>query len=129
MNRFLTRSMADYLAARKFLKTLLAGGQLQGPERQHIEAAIEALGYAAIRLDNPPLTLTHLKQMHGQPVYCASATGGPTGGGIINGRNETVLLLDGDGVMADVWFWNSTGKYYRFPLNGVDLLDLSGGKL
>lgn len=96
------------------------------PERSMTALAVEALRYAIIRKDNKPLTLAHLKEMHGQPVYCSSLEGGPTGGGIIDAHKERVILLDHDGVWKDTWFWNSTGKYYRFPLNGIDLLGPDG---
>lgn len=118
---YLNHTEDEYRSAVKYFKQL---GQLSltGPERDMIVLAVEALQYAAIRKENPPLTLNHLKQMHGQPVYCSSWTGGATGGGIINAHTEQVILLDHDGLCRDRWFWNSTGKYYRFPLNGVDLL-------
>lgn len=88
--------------------------------------AEEALRFAALRVENPPLTVAHLKQMHGQPVYCSSFEGGPTGGGIVDAHKEQVILLDHDGVWRDSWTWNSTGKHYRFPLNGIDLLGPDG---
>ena len=118
---YLTHTADEYFAGVKYFKQL---GQmaLREPERSMALLALEALRYAAVRMENPPLTLTHLKQMHGQPVYCSSWTGGPTGGGIINTHKEQVILLDHSGVWYDTWFWNSTGKYFRFPLNGVDLL-------
>lgn len=74
------------------------------------------------------MTLAHLKQMHGQPVYYGSIEGGPTGGGIIDAHKGEVILLDHSGVWRNTWFWNSTGKYYRFHLNGVDLLGIAGPK-
>ena len=119
---YLTHTAEEYYAAVKYFKKLLQLS-LNESERGMAALALEALRYAAIRMENPPLTLNHLKQMHGQPVYCSSLTGGPTGGGIIDARKEQVILLDHDGVWRDSWFWNSTGRYYRFPLNGVDLLE------
>lgn len=122
---YLTHTAEEYHRAVKYFKKLVEILQ-EEPEREMVPLALEALRYAAIRKENPPLTLAHLKQMHGQPVYCSSWTGGPTGGGIIDANSERVILLDHDGVYRDTWFWNSTGKYYRFPLNGVDLLGPDG---
>ncbi len=120
---YLTHSAQEYHKAAKYFKALLLLIQ-DNPERDMSSIALEALRYAAIRVENPPLTRLHLQQMHGQPVYCTSISGGQTGGGIIDANKEQVILLDHDGVFRDSWFWNSTGKYYRFPLNGVDLLKL-----
>ena len=122
---YLTHTAEEYLAGVKYFKKLVKAG-LKEPDRSMSDLALEALRYAAVRMENPPLTLNHLKQMHGQPVYCSSLTGGPVGGGIIDARKEQVILLDHGGVWRDTWFWNSTGKYYRFPLNGVDLLRPDG---
>lgn len=118
---YLTNSTEEYHKAVKYFKASLLIIQ-DNMERDMVSIAIEALRYAAIRVENPPLTRLHLQQMHGQPVYCSSISGGPTGGGIIDANKEQVILLDHDGVFRDSWFWNSAGKYYRFPLNGVDLL-------
>lgn len=123
--KYLTHTAAEYLAGVKYFKQL-AALPLSEPERNMAALAQEALRFAALRAENPPLTLAHLKQMHGQPVYCSSIEGGPTGGGIIDAHKEEVILLDHSGVWRDTWFWNSTGKYYRFPLNGVDLLGIAG---
>lgn len=120
---YLNHAEEEYRSAIKYFKQLDQQLSLSESERGMIALALEALRYAAVRKENPPLTLNHLKQMHGQPVYCSSWTGGPTGGGIIDAHKEQVILLDHDGVWRDTWFWNSTGKYYRFPLNGVDLLE------
>ena len=122
---YLTHTAEEYLAGVKYFKKLVKAG-LKEPDRSMSDLALEALRYAAVRMENPPLTLNHLKQIHGQPVYCSSSTGGPVGGGIIDARKEQVILLDHGGVWRDTWFWNSTGKYYRFPLNGVDLLRPDG---
>lgn len=122
---YLTHTAEEYRAGVKYFKQL-SQLALKEPERSMSALALEALRYAAVRMENPPLTLNHLKQMHGQPVYCSSWTGGPTGGGIIDANKEQVILLDHDGVWRDTWFWNSTGKYYRFPLNCVDLLGPDG---
>ena len=122
---YLTHTAEEYRAGVKYFKQL-SQLALKEPERSMSALALEALRYAAVRMENPPLTMNHLKQMHGQPVYCSSWTGGPTGGGIIDANKEQVILLDHDGVWRDTWFWNSTGKYYRFPLNGVDLLGPDG---
>ena len=119
--KYLTHEAADYFKAIKWFKQLSTIAT-ETPERDMVALALEALRYAALRAENPPLTHNHLKQMHGQPVYCSSFMGGPSGGGIVDAHKEQVILLDHSGVWRDTWFWNSTGKYYRFPLNGVDLL-------
>lgn len=121
----LTHTAEEYRRAVKYFKLLEKVVQ-EEPERSMIPIALEALRYAAIRAENPPLTARHLREMHGQPVYCSSTSGGPTGGGIIDAHKEQVILLDHDGVWRDTWFWGSAGKYYRFPLNGVDLLGPDG---
>lgn len=122
---YLTHTEEEYRRAIKYFKQL-SQLSMEEPERTMVAMALEALRYAAIRKENPPLNHYHLEQMHGQPVYCSSLTGGESGGGIIDARKEQVILLDHDGVWRDTWFWNSTGKYYRFPLNGVDLLGPDG---
>ena len=115
----------EYFKAMKWMKQM-AALSTDAAESHMVAVTLEALRYAALRAENPPLTRNHLKQMHGQAVYCSSWTGGPTGGGIIDANKEQVILLDHNGACRDTWFWNSTGKYYRFPLNGVDLLGPDG---
>lgn len=119
--KYLTHTADEYAAGVKYFKQLgkLA---LNEPERSMAALALEALRYAAIRMENPPLTSEHLKQMHGQPVYCKSWESKGSGGGIVDANKEEVILLDHDGVWRDSWSWYESGVHYRFPLNGVDLL-------
>lgn len=124
MNQLLTHTDDEYRREMKYFKQV-ATIAIDSPEREMVALAIEALRYAAIRQENPPLTYQHLKEMHGQPVYCSSIYGGACGGGIVNAKKDQVILLDHDGVWRDTLDWGYGSVYYRFPLNGVDLLAVS----
>lgn len=121
---YLNRSEAEYLQAVKYFKKVRE--TVSTPEQRIFDTALEALRYAALRIGNPPLTREHLKRMHGQPVYLEQPVMGSDGqGGIVNCRDETILVLDHEGTYKDEWFHGiNGGRYYRFPLNGVDLLKI-----
>lgn len=118
---YLPHTAEEYHRAVKYFKQLMQLAK-EEPEQGMIAMALEALRYAALRKENPPLTWRHLKEMHGQPVYCGSVYGGQTGGGIVDARKGAVILLDHDRVWRDTWEWYDGRRYFRFPLNGVDLL-------
>lgn len=132
MAKYLTHSEAEYREAARFARLYLESLKDGAPERKFIEIFFETASFAALRMENPPLKRVHLEKMHGQPVYCSSWGGGPTGGGIIDANKELVYLLDGAGgrISAEPWFdfGGSVGKYYSFPLNDVDLLKAEQGK-
>lgn len=131
MEKLLTHTGEEYRRAAKALKLLLASGNEragvsagESPAEAALAAVIlEALRFAAVRADNPPLTRAHLKQMHGQAVSLeVPALGCDATGGIVDCRDETLLILDHSGYYKAEWFHGTAGRYYRFPLNGVDLL-------
>ncbi|MGE4276318.1 MAG: hypothetical protein AB7E30_03960 [Lawsonibacter sp.] len=120
---YLTHTEAEYRAAVKYYKALGALAK-EEPEKGMVALGLEALRYAALRMENPALTPLHLMQMHGQPVYCQGLF--EVGGGIVDAKKEAVIQLDHDGVWSEPINWASVGRYFRFPLNGVDLLGPDG---
>lgn len=128
MDKYLTHSAEEYRSAvkvMKFLQSIPFDSQrsraAQERERALLAAALEAARYAALRMDNPPLTWEHLKRMHGRAVYLDHPELFTGAAGIVDGRDETMVFLGPEG--TERWAWSSgfQSKYYRFPVDGADL--------
>ncbi|BDF69154.1 hypothetical protein CE91St41_01350 [Oscillospiraceae bacterium] len=127
---YLIHPAEGYLQAVKALKVALAAPmdkkrsrEAQERERATLEVALEALRYAALCAENPPLTRAHLKDMHGRAVYLEHPPQAGTLAGIVDCRNETILSLSPfGGADTHEWFCGNTGRYYRFPLGGAGLM-------
>ncbi len=122
MKKYLKYKAEDYRQAVSLYKVLREKPGASQQEQDIIDIVIDALRFAALRAENPPLTIQHLKEMHGQPVYCKSLFGGKAGGGIVDAKKKCTVLLDHDGVWCDTWGWDLSQLEYRFPINGIDLL-------
>lgn len=128
MDQYLTYTAEDYRNTVKALKAMRnipfdnqRSREAQERERAILEAALEAARYAALRMENPPLTREHLKRMHGRAVYLERPEYSSGSAGIVDGRNETIVILGPEGIERGTWFWGIPGRYYRFPVDGADL--------
>lgn len=125
VRQYLTHTAEEYRSAVKALKAMQGihfdgqcSREAQERERVILAAVLEAARYAALRQENPPLTREHLKQMHGMAVYMENPDFSAR---IVDGRNETIVILGPAGTERGEWFHGIPGRYYRFPPNGADL--------
>ena len=125
MDKYFTHTAEEYRQAVKVFKALVSmppdkkrSGPAYEHERAMIALALEALRYASLMLENPPLTRAHLKEMHGQAVYLEHTGGLAVKAGVVDCRSDTIITLDPcGGACAHEWFYGFAGRYYRFPLD------------
>ena len=128
MDQYLTYKAEDYRNTVKALKVMQnipfdnqRSREAQERERAILAAALEAARYAALRMENPPLTREHLKRRHGMAVYLERPEYSSGSAGSGDGRDETIVILGPEGTERVEWFHWIPGRYYRFPADGGDL--------
>lgn len=124
MAEFLPGTATDYREAVKFYKTV---GMLVVNEREKAMAAraVDALRYAALRLENPRLTEGQLRECHGLIVYGYNPDINRVGAGFVDVRRGGVVMLDHDGTWCDTWDFGPP-SVFRFPPEGADIFPTEG---